>query len=156
MWRLHYTIVKIVNRLNKLLENLSIPGRSFLHAKTLEPAPGAVYFTNTGHARGSIFLWMLPRSNYLIPRLSLSILRETMDNRTNYSIYSISWFYANLITYTKYIILTCKLIFLNVNLVRKLSIYLYLFLHLIYTILRQVYKIKFVNQFKSNNLFTNR
>lgn len=38
MRRLH-TIVKIVNRLNKLLENLSIPRRSVLHAKPLEPAP---------------------------------------------------------------------------------------------------------------------
>lgn len=33
----------------------------------------AVYFTNTGHARGSIFLWMLPRSNYLVPRVSVCL-----------------------------------------------------------------------------------
>lgn len=79
----------------------------------------AVYFTNTGHARGSIFLWMLPRSNYLVPRVSVCLSSPPLSppprnygwsNEIRIRSCSISWLYANSTIYQDFDI---KLIFLE-------------------------------------------
>lgn len=90
----------------------------------------AVYFTNTGHARGSIFLWMLPRSNYLVPRVSVCLSSppsplppETMDDRTKYEFVRVQFRDFMQIQQSIRISIS-NWFFLNVNSVGKIKLHL--------------------------------